>query len=72
MVARLVAKTHLFAKSLIGTARDVFKKAKEPKKGGQGQSKEISLVDCLSSALAIFKLKFPSLKCIEKATGVGI
>ena len=33
MVARLVAKTHLFAKSLIGKARDVYKKAKRTKNG---------------------------------------
>ena len=67
MAARLVAKTHLCAKSLIRNVRSVFKKAKEPQKGSQGQGKEISLVDCLSSALAIFKLKFPSLLQFEDA-----
>lgn len=67
MVARLVAKTHLSAKGLIEKVRGVFKNAKEPKKGGQGHAKEISLVDCLSSALAIFKLKFPSLLQFDDA-----
>ena len=60
MAARLIEKTHLSAKGLIGKVRSVFKKVKEPPKGGQGQTKEITLIDCLTSALAIFKLKFPS------------
>lgn len=67
MVARLVEKIHLSAKGLIGKARSVFKKIKEPIKGGQGQPKEISLTDCLTSALAIFKLKFSSLLQFEDA-----
>lgn len=67
MVARPTEKKHLSAKGLIGKIRNVFKKAKEPQKGGQGQKKEISLVDCLSSALAIFKMKFPSLLQFEDA-----
>jgi len=45
MAARLVEKTHLSAKGLIGKVRSVFKKAKEPPKGDQGLAKEISLVD---------------------------
>jgi len=69
MVARPTEKKHLSAKGLIGKIRNVFKKAKEPQKGGQGQKKEISLVDCLTSALAIFKLKFPSLLLSPNARG---
>jgi hypothetical protein len=34
---------------------------KEPRKGGQGKQKEISLTDCLSSALAIFNVTYNSL-----------
>ncbi len=67
MVTRLAEKIHLSAKGLIENVRGIFKKVKEPKKGGQGQAKEISLADCLSSALAIFKLKFPSLLQFEDA-----
>jgi len=39
MAARLIEKTHLSAKGLIGKVRSVFKKVKEPPKGGQGQTK---------------------------------
>ena len=67
MVVRPVEKKHLSAKGLIGKVRNVFKKVEEPQKGGQGQTKEISLVDCLTSALAIFKSKFPSLLQFEDA-----
>ena len=66
MAARLVAKTHLSAKNLIEKVRTVFKTAKEPQRGGQGQTKEISISDCLSSGLAIFKLKFRSLLNFEE------
>lgn len=61
MAARLVEKEHLCAKSLIAKARNIFKKVKEPPRGGQGKEKKISIADCLTSALAVFKLKFPSL-----------
>ena len=36
MTARLIEKSKLSAKSLIATAREVFKKVKEPIRGGQG------------------------------------
>ena len=61
MVARLIEKIHLSAKGLIDRARTVFQKVKEPARGGQGKQKEISISDCLISALAVFKLKYPSL-----------
>ena len=51
----------------IATAREVFKKVKEPIRGGQGLAKEISIADCLTGALAIFKLKYPSLLQFEQA-----
>ena len=66
MAARPVEKIHLSAKGLIEKARSIFKKVKEPLKGGQGKQKEISITDCLASALAIFKMKFPSLLQFEE------
>jgi hypothetical protein len=53
MAARLVEKLHLM---------DV----KTPPRGAQGKPKSISTADCLMSALAIFKLKFPSLLQFEE------
>jgi len=67
MAARLIEKSKLSAKSLIATAREIFKKVKEPIKGGQGSAKEISIADCLTGALAIFKLKYPSLLQFEQS-----
>jgi len=67
MTSRLVEKAHLSAKGLLNKARKVFEKVKEPLKGSQGNKKEISIADCLMSALAIFKLKFPSLLQFEAA-----
>jgi hypothetical protein len=67
MVARLVEKAHLSAKGLLRKVRNVFKKVKEPPKGKQGFKKQIKITDCLMSALAIFKLKFPSLLQFEES-----
>lgn len=61
MAAKLVEKIHLSAKALLSKSRKVFEKVKEPPKNGQGKKKTISVTDCLMSALAMFKLKFPSL-----------
>jgi len=66
MAARLIEKAHLSAKGLLEIVRNIFKKVKEPAKGKQGKKKEISIVDCLMSALAVFKLKFPSLLQFEE------
>lgn len=67
MTVHPVEKLHLSARGLIKKSRGVFKKVKEPLKGDQGKQKDISITDCLSSALAIFKLKFPSLLQFEDA-----
>ena len=67
MASRLVEKAYLSAKGLLNTARKVFKKVKEPTKGSQGLEKKISITDCLMSALAVFKLKFPSLLQFEES-----
>lgn len=66
MAANFVEKKHLSAKGLIGKAKNVFKKVKEPLKGFQGKEKEISITDCLTSALAVFKLKYSSLLQFEE------
>ena len=44
MAARLVEKEHL-------SAKDLIQKVKEPPTGTQGRPKEISITDCLTSAL---------------------
>lgn len=67
MSTRFIEKLTLSAKGLISTARDAFKQVKAPIKGNQGLAKEISITDCLTAALAIFKLKYPSLLQFEKA-----
>lgn len=66
MTARFIEKKHLSAKGLIEKAKNVFKQVKEPFKGTQGKEKEISITDCLTSALAIFKLKYSSLLQFEE------
>ena len=67
MTVRFTEKVHLSAKGLLNKVRKVFGKVKEPLKGGQGEKKEITISDCLMSALAMFKLKFPSLLQFEAA-----
>ena len=56
----LQKKMHLSAKSLLKSTRCVVEKIKEKEKGNQGKQQAISLTDCLMSAVAMFKLKFPS------------
>lgn len=67
MASRPVEKTYLSAKGLLHKARQVFDQVREPLRGGQGEKKKISIADCLMSALAMFKLKFPSLLQFENA-----
>jgi len=66
MAARLIEKVNLSTKGLLAKARKVFERVREPQKGGQGQPKNITTVDCLMSALAVFKLKFSSLLQFDK------
>lgn len=66
MAPNFIEKKHLSAKGLIGKSKNVFDKVKEPFKGNQGNKKEISITDCLTSALAIFKLKYSSLLQFEE------
>ena len=61
MNTRLAEKMHLSAKGLLNTVRKVFSTIKELDKGGQGLEQVITMTDCLMSALAVFKLKSPSL-----------
>jgi len=67
MTARFFEKMHLSAKGLLRKVREVFRKVKEPSRGSQGKDKEIHIKDCLMSALAMFKLKFPSLLQFEES-----
>jgi hypothetical protein len=67
MTSRPIEKIYLSAKGLLSEVRKIFEKVKEPPKGNQGEKKEISITDCLMSALAMFKLKFPSLLQFESA-----
>jgi len=61
MGTKLVEKRNLSAKGLLAKARDRFRKVSEPTAKGQGGERKITIVDCCMSALAMFKLKFPSM-----------
>lgn len=61
MSRKLVEKRKLSAKGLLAKVRERFKTIPEPAAGKQGRDRNISLVDCCMSALAMFKLKFPSM-----------
>ena len=66
MTKNLHEKTHLSAKGLLSKAREVFQKVTEPSVGRQGNVKKIGIADCCMSALAMFKLKFPSMLQFDK------
>ncbi len=67
MSSQLVEKLHLSGKGLLNSVRKIFEKVKEPPRGNQGIGQKISISDCLMSALAMFKLKYPSLLQFEEA-----
>ena len=67
MAPRIAEKIHLSAKGLLSIARKTFENVKEPIRGKQGQKQQISISDCLMSALAMFKLKFASLLQFDEA-----
>lgn len=56
-----VEKKHLSARGMLGAVRSIFKQIPDPPRDSRGSKPEISLADCLMSALAVFGLKFPSL-----------
>lgn len=66
MTARFIEKLHLSAQGLLNQVRKVFYEVSEPHKRPHGKKKEISISNCLMSALAMFKLKFPSLLQFEE------
>lgn len=66
MTKQLTEKTHLSAKGLLGKAREVFQKINKPPTGRKGNLKSIEIADCCMSALAMFKLKFPSMLQFDK------
>ena len=63
MTARLVEKLHLSANGLLNMVREAFMHVQAPPRG---KNRSISIVDCLMAALAVFKLKFPSLLQFEE------
>lgn len=66
MAIKLVEKTHLSAKGLLGKVRALFQQIKEPIVGRQGNVRSIGIADCCMSALAMFKLKYPSMLQFDK------
>ena len=66
MATKLVEKTHLSAKGLLGKVRAIFHQVPEPLVGKQGAPRSIEITDCCMSALAMFKLKFPSMLQFDK------
>lgn len=56
-----VEKKQLSAKGMLATIRSIFNQIPQPPRDPRGLKPEISLSDCLMSALAVFGLKFPSL-----------
>lgn len=56
-----VEKRQLSAKGMLGKVRSCFAQIPEPARDPRGSKPEISLTDCLMSALAVFGLKFSSL-----------
>lgn len=60
MGLHVIEKKHLSAQGMLTKVRSIFKQI-EPLKDPRGAKTEISLADCLMSALALFGLKFPSL-----------
>lgn len=66
MTTKLVEKAHLSARGLLGKVRAVFQEIKEPLIGRQGNAREIKIADCCMSALAMFKLKYPSMLQFDK------
>lgn len=66
MTEKLIEKTYLSAKGLLGKVRAVFQQVKEPLAGRRGNPREIKMTDCCMSALAMFKLKYPSMLQFDK------
>ncbi len=60
-------KKTLSANGLLGLARRVFEKITNDRINKRGRNREISLVDSLMSALAMFGIKSPSLLAFDQA-----
>lgn len=61
------AKKTLSAAGLLKIARENFEKISGQKKNSRGRTRRLSLADSLSSALAMFSLKSPSLLAFDQA-----
>jgi len=53
-------------KGVLKKVNTIFKKAREPSRGAQGQTKKIAIGNCLMAALAVFKMKILSLLQLMK------
>lgn len=66
MTTKLVEKVQLSTKGLLGKVRTIFQQVQEPLVGKQGSTRDSGIADCCMSALAMFKLKFPSMLQFDK------
>ncbi|HUD01429.1 MAG TPA: transposase [Rhabdochlamydiaceae bacterium] len=56
-----IEKSQLSAKGMLAKVRSIFEQIPDPPRDPRGLKADISLPDCLMSAVAVFGLKFPSL-----------
>jgi hypothetical protein len=67
-----VEKRQLSAKGMLTKVRSVFEHIPEPSRSPRGIKAEISLSDCLMSALAVFGLKYPSLLQFDEHNDIDL
>ena len=72
MGVHAIEKSQLSAKGMLAKVRSVFEKIPGPSRDSRGIKPEISLADCLMSALAVFGLKFPSLLQFDEHSNIGV
>ena len=68
-MCQLKEKKHLSARGMLEEVRNIFKMIREPISGNQGKRRRVSIDDCCMSALAMFKLKFPSMLQFDEGRG---
>ena len=67
-----VEKSQLSAKGMLAKVRFAFRQIPDPPRDSRGIKPEISLADCLMSALAVFGLKFPSLLQFDEHSNTDV
>jgi hypothetical protein len=67
-----IEKSQLSAKGMLAKVRSVFEQIPEPPRDPRGVKSEISLPDCLMSALAVFGLKFSSLLQFDESRDTDV